>query len=150
VTTGLKNIAATFKSCHKPQATNHGNVCCNTPTEATILVWLWLSTAGPKRIIQTEAKVVAQLFGGGGVEKGPHYYWGHYFPIVAAPDDDDGWWWVWSGRWMIGRGNRSTRRKPAPVQLCPPQIPPDLTRVRTRGDAVWNRRLTTWATARLS
>jgi hypothetical protein len=27
----------------------------------------------------------------------------------------------------IGRGNRSTRRKPAPVLLCPPQIPHDLT-----------------------
>jgi hypothetical protein len=24
---------------------------------------------------------------------------------------------------MIGRGNRSTRRKPAPVPLCPPQNP---------------------------
>jgi hypothetical protein len=24
----------------------------------------------------------------------------------------------------IGRGNRSTRRKSAPVPLCPPQIPP--------------------------
>jgi hypothetical protein len=23
----------------------------------------------------------------------------------------------------IGRGNRSTRRKPAPAPLCPPQIP---------------------------
>jgi hypothetical protein len=26
----------------------------------------------------------------------------------------------------LGRGNRSTRRKPAPVPLCPPQIPHDL------------------------
>jgi hypothetical protein len=25
---------------------------------------------------------------------------------------------------MIGRGNRSTRRKPAPVPLCPPQTNP--------------------------
>jgi hypothetical protein len=25
----------------------------------------------------------------------------------------------------IGRGNRSTRRKPAPASLCPPQIPYD-------------------------
>jgi hypothetical protein len=25
----------------------------------------------------------------------------------------------------IGRGNRSTRSKPAPVPLCPPQIPHD-------------------------
>jgi hypothetical protein len=33
----------------------------------------------------------------------------------------------------IGRGNRSTRRKPAPVPLCPPQIPHDLTWARTPG-----------------
>jgi hypothetical protein len=25
----------------------------------------------------------------------------------------------------IGKGNRSTRRKPAPAPLCPPQIPHD-------------------------
>jgi hypothetical protein len=35
------------------------------------------------------------------------------WPIVPAPDDgavDE----------MIGKGNRSTRKKPAPVPLCPP------------------------------
>jgi hypothetical protein len=37
---------------------------------------------------------------------------------------------------MIGRGNRSTRRKPVPVPLCPPQISHDLTRARTRAVAV--------------
>jgi hypothetical protein len=41
----------------------------------------------------------------------------------------------------IGRGNRSTRRKPAPVPLCPPQIRYDLTRARTRAAAVGSRRL---------
>jgi hypothetical protein len=30
------------------------------------------------------------------------------------------------GGMRIGRGNRSTRRKPAPVPLCPPQFPHDL------------------------
>jgi hypothetical protein len=41
-------------------------------------------------------------------------------PIVPAPGDyDDG---KISGM-MIGRGNRSTGRKPAPVLLCPPQTP---------------------------
>jgi hypothetical protein len=29
------------------------------------------------------------------------------------------------GGMKIGRGNRSTRRKPAPAPLCPPQIPHD-------------------------
>jgi hypothetical protein len=41
-------------------------------------------------------------------------------PIVPAPDDyDDG----EIGGMMIGRGNRSARRKRAPVPLCSPQIP---------------------------
>jgi hypothetical protein len=29
------------------------------------------------------------------------------------------------GGMKIGRGNRSTQRKPAPALLCPPQIPHD-------------------------
>jgi hypothetical protein len=33
-----------------------------------------------------------------------------------------------SGGIKIGRGNRSTRRKPVPAQLCPPQISHDQTR----------------------
>jgi hypothetical protein len=41
-------------------------------------------------------------------------------PIVPAPGDyDDG----EIGGMMIGRGNRSTWRKPALVPLCPPQTP---------------------------
>jgi hypothetical protein len=48
----------------------------------------------------------------------------------------------------IGRGNRSTRRKPAPVPLCPPQIPHDLTLARTGAAAVGSRWLTAWAMAR--
>jgi hypothetical protein len=47
---------------------------------------------------------------------------------------------------MIGRGNRSTRRKPVPMPLCPPQIPQDATRARTQG-AVGNRRLSARDTA---
>jgi hypothetical protein len=43
----------------------------------------------------------------------------------------------------IGRGNRSTRSKPAPAPLCPPQIPHDLTLARTRAAAVGSQRLTT-------
>jgi hypothetical protein len=39
------------------------------------------------------------------------------WPIV--PDYDDGEF----GGMKIGRGHRSTRRKPAPALLCPPQIP---------------------------
>jgi hypothetical protein len=41
-------------------------------------------------------------------------------PVVPAPchyDDEE------IGGMMIGKGNRSTRRKPAPVPLYPPQKP---------------------------
>jgi hypothetical protein len=48
----------------------------------------------------------------------------------------------------IARGYRSTRRKPVPAPLCPPQIPHDPTRARTRAVAVGSQRLTAWAMAR--
>jgi hypothetical protein len=44
------------------------------------------------------------------------------------------------GGMKIGRGNRSTRRKPVPAPLCLPQIPHDY--------AVGSQRLTAWAMAR--
>jgi hypothetical protein len=74
------------------------------------------------------------------------WYVGHCWPIVPARmiDDDYG-----AVGWMrIGRGNRSTRRKPAPVQLCPSQIPHDLTWDRTRAGTMGSQRLTAWAMAR--
>jgi hypothetical protein len=46
------------------------------------------------------------------------------------------------GGMKIGRGNRSTRRKPAPAPFCPPQIPLDETRARTRAAARGSQRLT--------
>jgi hypothetical protein len=58
-------------------------------------------------------------------------------PIVPAPGDyDDG-----EIGGMIDRGNRSTRRKPAPEPLCPPQTP-HAVRTRTRVAAVGSQRLT--------
>jgi hypothetical protein len=60
-------------------------------------------------------------------------------PIVPASGDyDDG----GTGGMMIGRGNRSTRRKPATVSLCPPQTPhacPDANPGRRGGKPVTNR-----------
>jgi hypothetical protein len=65
-------------------------------------------------------------------------------PIVPAPGDcEDG---EFGG--MNGRGNRSTRRKPALGPLCPPQIPLDQTRDWTRAAAVGSQRLTASAMAR--
>jgi hypothetical protein len=52
------------------------------------------------------------------------------------------------GGMKIGRGNRSTRIKPAPVPLCPPQIPHELTWARTWAAAVGSRRVTAWAMER--
>jgi hypothetical protein len=81
---------------------------------------------------------------GGGVQLGPLGTEATNRPIVTAPGDyDDG----EIGGIMIGKGNRSTRRKPAPVPLCPPQAP-HAARTRTRAAAVGSQRLTAWATAR--
>jgi hypothetical protein len=61
------------------------------------------------------------------------------WPIVPASDDyDDG---EFDGM-MVGIGNRTTRRTPAPAPLCPPQIPLDQTRAPTRAAAVGSQRLT--------
>jgi hypothetical protein len=46
------------------------------------------------------------------------------------------------GGMKIGRGNRSTRRKPAPVPHFASQIPHDLTPAGTRAAAVGSQRLT--------
>jgi hypothetical protein len=59
-------------------------------------------------------------------------------PIVPAPGDYDD---KEIGGMMIGRGKRSTLRKPAPVPLCPLQTPP-AAQTRTRAAAVGSRRLT--------
>jgi hypothetical protein len=83
---------------------------------------------------------------GGGVQLGTLGTSATDWPIVPAPGDyDDGEF----GGIKIGRGNRSTRRKPAPAPLCTPQIPLE-NRARTRAAAVGSRQLTAWAMARLS
>jgi hypothetical protein len=56
---------------------------------------------------------------GGGVHIRSTWHVVHYWPNVPGPGDrDDGEF----GGIKIDRGNRSTRRKPAPAPLCPPQI----------------------------
>jgi hypothetical protein len=68
-------------------------------------------------------------------------------PIVLAPGDyDDG-----EIGGMIGSGNRSDRRKPAPMPLCPPQTPhacPDANPGRRGGKPATNR--LSYGTARFS
>jgi hypothetical protein len=56
----------------------------------------------------------------GGVQVGPLGTAATNRPIVPAPSDyDDG----EIGGLMTGRGNRSNRRKPAPMPLCPSLTP---------------------------
>jgi hypothetical protein len=82
-------------------------------------------------------------YGGGGVQLGPLGTAATNRPIVPTPDDyDDG-----EIGGMIDSGNRSTRRKPAPVPLCPLQTS-HAARTRTRAAAVGSQRLTARATAR--
>jgi hypothetical protein len=61
-----------------------------------------------------------EWYSGGGVQLGPLGIAATNRPIVPAPGEyGDG----EIGGMMIGRGNRSTRRKPARLPLCPPQTP---------------------------
>jgi hypothetical protein len=79
----------------------------------------------------------------GGVQPGPLGTAATNWPIVPAPGD-----YVNGefGGMMIGRGNRSTRTKPAPVPLCPPHSTWPR-RARSRAAAVGSQRLTAWAMA---
>jgi hypothetical protein len=76
---------------------------------------------------------------GGGVQLGPRGTATTDWPIVPAPGDcDDG----ECGGMKIGRGNRNIRREPVPAPICPPQIPLDENRDRTRAASVGSQRLT--------
>jgi hypothetical protein len=80
---------------------------------------------------------------GGGVQFGPLGTAATNRPIVPAPGDYDD----EEIGGMIGRGNRSTLRKPALVLLCPPQTP-HADRMRTRAAAMGSQRPTASTTAR--
>jgi hypothetical protein len=64
------------------------------------------------------------------------------WPIVQTPmtDEDD---CGAIGGMKIGRGNRSTRRKPTPAPLCPPQNPTQQTGLDPRTAVVGSLGLTT-------
>jgi hypothetical protein len=90
------------------------------------------------RKIQTKEFILIGIVGGG-VQFGPIDIAATNRPIVPAPGDyDEG----EIGGKLIGRGNRSTRSKPVPVPLCPPQIPhscPDANPGRRGGKPATNR-----------
>jgi hypothetical protein len=68
--------------------------------------------------------------------------WLFYQPLMM--DDEE----CVAASGVIGRGNRCTRRKPASVPRCPPQIIHDLTGAPTRTAALGSQRLLAWALAR--
>jgi hypothetical protein len=104
------------------------------------LTTLWAFTA-----CYRDSLTLLYFLVGGGVQLGPLSTAATDWPIVPALGDyDDG---EFSGM-KIGRGNRSTRRKPVPAPLCPPQIPLDQAQDRTRAAAVGSQRLTARAMAR--
>jgi hypothetical protein len=74
---------------------------------------------------------------GGRVQLGPLGTASNNRSIVPAPGDYD----YGEIGGMIGRVNRRTPRKSAPMQLCPPQTP-RAARKRTRAAAVGSQRLT--------
>jgi hypothetical protein len=80
---------------------------------------------------------------GGGVQLGPLGTAATNRPIVLALGDyDDG-----QIGGMIGRGNWSTWRKPAPVPLYPPQTS-HAAQTQTRAAMMGSQQLTAWAMAR--
>jgi hypothetical protein len=81
-------------------------------------------------------------YNGGGVKLGPLGTATTNRPIVPAPGDYDD---AEIGG-MVGKGNRSTRRKSAPVPLYPPQAP-HATRTDIRYD-IGLYRGGSWATVR--
>jgi hypothetical protein len=97
-----------------------------------------LATSGFSRRTQLLGVIFFNWYSGGvGVQLGPLGTAATNRPIVPVPGDyDDG---EFGG--MIGRGNLSTRRKPAPVPLCPPQTP-HVAWTRSQAAAVGSQRLT--------
>jgi hypothetical protein len=100
---------------------------------------------GTVHISTVRAKITCSLIffligiEGGGVQLGPLGTVATKRPVVPVLGDyGDG----EIGGMMIGRGNQSTRRKPAPVPLCPPQTP-HAVQTRTQAAAVGSQRLTT-------
>jgi hypothetical protein len=70
---------------------------------------------------------------------------GHWMAYCTSP----GWLWWWRIWWNVdlqGKPKYSEKTCPS-TPLCPPQIPLDQNRARTRAAAVGSQRLTAWAMA---
>jgi hypothetical protein len=107
----------------------------NCNIRVKLLSWDWnrqvnVKTRDPKcssrcQKLQKKSQVTDTYYefnwcSGGGVQLGPLGTAATNRPIVPAPGDYDD---EEIGGMMIGKGNGSTPKKPAPVPLCPPQTP---------------------------
>jgi hypothetical protein len=110
--------------------------CLKLRNIVTTLNFVWFSINLPFLFRTLRPKFLIGIVGGG-VQLGLLGTAATKRPIVPAPGDyDDG-----EIGGMIGRGTRSTRRKPAPMPRCPPQTP-HAARTRTRAATVGSQRLT--------
>jgi hypothetical protein len=127
---GPITVAARSKAWTFFAQSNHGIVVSNSTWGMDVCVRILCLC------MQVEAFFLIGIVGGG-VQLDPLGTAATNRPIVPAPGD------YYDGEigGMIGRRNRSTRRKPAPPQT------PHASRTRTRAAAVGNQRLTAWAAA---
>jgi hypothetical protein len=118
---------------------------CSTSSEFIETTTLWSSGEH-----DTKENLLCQVMNFSFLFPGLEWDWVHLvrrplIGLLCQPRMIDGYGAI--GGIRIDRGNRSTRRKPAPVPLCPLQIPHDLTWVRTRAAAVGSQQQTAWAMA---
>jgi hypothetical protein len=114
----------------------------NLTLQHVICIWnKW--TSGIIRKLRKFRRLLLVGVMGGWVQLGPVSTAATNRPIVPARMIImmRNWWNDW-----IGRGNQSTRRKPAPMPLCLPQTPRSA-RTRTWAATVGSQRLTASATA---
>jgi hypothetical protein len=131
---GRKNRSTRGKPATMPRCTPQIPHAARTRTRA--------AAVGSQRVnssatVWPSKQLFFYWYNGGWTPFGSTRYCGHQWPIVPAPGDyDDG-----EIGGMIGRGNRSTRRKPVPLLICPPQTS-HAARTGTRTAAVESQRLT--------
>jgi hypothetical protein len=101
----------------------------------------WGISFPSQTLLHTRQQGIVRRWGGGvaGVEPSPLLL----RPLLAYCTSP-GWLWMMMSveqlvEWVLAKGNRSTRWKPVPAPLCPPQISHDLIRAGTSSKALCKR-----------
>jgi hypothetical protein len=117
---------------------------CNQPNAASDMTPK-LQTGNVTMCCLLRAKFFLIGIVGGGIQAGSTRHVGHWMAYCTCP----GWLW-WGRNWWNEdwQGTPKYSEKTSPAPLCPPQVPLDQTRARTRAAAVGSQRLTAWAMAR--